>query len=230
MKTIKILLPPSLKFGWAGVILILLHGNSFAQNIYEVTPGTKGNEINLTLANISEANQAANINVALTKKSTSLTFNKEEETLDMIEAKAEAETKFIFEVNRNTQINKRDTVEFMITSPDGIMVTKQFIFSYTGPKEFKLEQNFPNPFNPTTKIQYQLPQDAKVTLKVYDILGSEVATLVNEEQEAGFYEVKFSAKGGSASGGNATNIASGMYVYRLQAGDYVSVKKMLMVK
>lgn len=109
-------------------------------------------------------------------------------------------------------------------------MTKQFIFSYTGTKEFELEQNFPNPFNPTTTIQYQLPQDARVTLKVYDILGSEVATLVNEKQEAGFYEVKFSVKGGSASGGNASNFASGMYVYHLQTGDYVSVKKMLMIK
>ncbi len=100
------------------------------------------------------------------------------------------------------------------------MMTKQFIFSYTGPKEFKLEQNFPNPFNPTTTIQYQLPQDAKVTLKVYDILGSEVATLVNEEQEAGYKEVKF----------NGSNIASGMYVYRLHSGNFVSTKKMMVVK
>jgi len=108
----------------------------------------------------------------------------------------------------------------MITSSDGIMMTKQFIFSYVGPKEFKLEQNFPNPFNPTTTIQYQLPQDAKVTLKVYDILGSEVATLINAEQEAGYYEVNW----------NASNLASGVYIYRLQTGSFVSVKKMMLLR
>jgi 5-hydroxyisourate hydrolase-like protein (transthyretin family) len=202
------------------VLLILLYGNSFTQNIHEVTPGTKGNELNITVANVSETNPATNVSVTLIKKSSSLNFSKEEEIIDMIEAKAEAKTTFTFDVDRNTQINRRDTIDFMITSSDGIMMTKQFVFSYTGPKEFKLEQNFPNPFNPTTTIQYQLPQDARVTLKVYDILGSEVATLVNEEQEAGYKEIQF----------NGNNIASGMYVYRLQSGDFISTKKMMVVK
>lgn len=193
---------------------------SFSQTIYEVTPGTKGNEITLTVANISETNPTANVNVSLAKKSSSLNFSKEEATIENLEAKAEAEVKFTFDVSRNAIINKKDTIEFMITSPDGIMTTKQFIFSYTGPTEFKLEQNYPNPFNPTTTIQYQLPQDSKVILKVYDILGSEVAALVNEEQEAGYKEVKF----------DAINFASGIYVYRLQAGDYISTKKMMLLR
>ena len=193
---------------------------SYSQTVYEITPGTKGNEIKLTVANVSEETSAQNVSVVLTKKSSALSFTKETETIELIEAKAEAEALFIFDVERNTPVSRKDTIDFMITDGMGIMMTKQFIFSYTGPKEFKLEQNFPNPFNPTTTIQYQLPQDARVTLKVYDILGSEVATLVNEEQQAGYKEVKF----------NGSNIASGMYVYRLQAGDYVSIKKMLMIK
>lgn len=222
MNTIKILLPPSLKFRWAGLLLliILLYGISFTQTVYEVQPGTKGSSIVLTVANVSELNNASEVNVILTKKSSSLTFSKETETIKLIKAKAEAEASFTFDVSRNAPVNRKDTIEFMITSLDGIMMTKQFIFNYTPPKEFKLEQNFPNPFNPTTTIQYQLPTDSRVTLKVYDILGSEIATLVNEEQEAGYKEVKFSA----------ANLASGMYICRLQAGGYVSVKKMLMIK
>lgn len=202
------------------ILVVLFIGEISAQIIYEVTPGTRRNEINLTIANVSETNPATNVNIVLTRKPSALSFSKETETIEIIEAKAEVEVIFIFDVKRNASINKKDTIDFMITGLDGTMMTKQFIFSYTGPKEFELEQNFPNPFNPTTTIQYQLPQNAKVTLKVYDILGSEVATLVNEEQEAGYKEVKF----------NAVNIASGMYVYSLQAGEYVSVKKMLMVK
>ena len=201
-------------------IIILLFEITIAQTIYEVQPGTKGNEIKLTVANVSEENPATNVNIVLTRKSSALSFNKETETIEMIEAKAEAEALFTFDINRNATVNKKDTIDFIITDANGLMMSKSFIFSYTGPKEFKLEQNFPNPFNPTTKIQYQLPQDSRVTLKVYDILGSEVATLVNEEQEAGYKEVQFT--------GN--NIASGMYVYRLQAGDYISTKKMMLLK
>ncbi|MCZ7610242.1 MAG: T9SS type A sorting domain-containing protein [Ignavibacterium sp.] len=193
---------------------------SFSQTIYEVTPGTKGNEIVLTVANISETNQATNVNVVLTGKSSTLNFNVETKIIENLEAKAEAEVSFVFDVNRSVEINRKDTIEFTITSPDGIMMMKSFIFSYTGPKEFRLEQNYPNPFNPMTTIQYQLPQDSKVILKVYDILGSEVAALVNEEQKAGYKEVKF----------NAVNIASGMYVYRLQAGNYISTKKMMLLR
>lgn len=179
-----------------------------------------GKEIKLTVANVSEENSAQNVSVVLTRKSPALSFNKETETIEMIEAKAEAETKFTFEVERNVSINKKDTIEFMITDGSGIMMTKQFIFNYTGPKEFKLEQNYPNPFNPKTVIGYQLPVSGNVSLKVYDILGSEVVTLVEGEQQPGYYEIQF----------NATNLASGMYVYRLQAGDYVSVKKNTLLK
>jgi hypothetical protein len=202
------------------LLVLMLMRITFSQTVYEATPGTKGNEITLTVANVSEINQATNVNVILNKKSSALNFSKEEATIVLVEAKAEAEAIFTFDVNRNAPINKKDTIDFMITSSDGIQMTKQFIFIYTGPKEFKLEQNYPNPFNPTTTIQYQLPQVVKVTLKVYDILGSEVATLVNENQEAGYKEVQFS--------GN--NIASGMYVYRITAGNYISTKKMMLVK
>jgi hypothetical protein len=202
------------------IITLAITFTSYSQTIYEITPGTKGNEIMLIVANVSEENSAGNVTITLTRKSSSLNFSKETESIELIEAKSEAEASFTFDINRNAPVNKKDTIDFMITSADGIIMIKSFIFSYTGPKEFKLEQNYPNPFNPATTIQYQLPQDKRVTLKVYDILGSEVATLVNEEQQAGYKEVLF----------NASNFASGMYVYRLQAGSYVSTKKMLMIK
>ena len=98
------------------------------------------------------------------------------------------------------------------------------------PEEFHLYQNYPNPFNPTTIIQYAVSSRQFVSLKVYDVLGSEVATLVNEEQPAGSYEVKFSAIGGSASGGDASALSSGIYFYRLQAGSFVETKKMILLR
>jgi hypothetical protein len=92
------------------------------------------------------------------------------------------------------------------------------------PLAYSLEQNYPNPFNPSTKIRYQLPVDSKVQLKVYDILGTEIAVLVNETKSAGRYEVEFQSTAGSRQS------ASGVYIYKLTAGDYMSSKKMLLVK
>jgi hypothetical protein len=88
------------------------------------------------------------------------------------------------------------------------------------PDAFVLDQNYPNPFNPSTVISYQLPVSSNVTLNVYDILGNEVATLVNEYKPAGKYDIEFSA----------TGFTSGIYFYELKAGGYASTKKMLLIK
>jgi photosystem II stability/assembly factor-like uncharacterized protein len=88
------------------------------------------------------------------------------------------------------------------------------------PKEYSLSQNYPNPFNPVTNIKYQLPKDGFVTLKIYDITGREIAKLVNEQKPAGNYTVLF----------NGSNFASGVYFYRIQSGDFVQVKKMVLIK
>jgi len=90
----------------------------------------------------------------------------------------------------------------------------------TIPSMYDLEQNYPNPFNPTTTINYSLPQQGMVTLKVYNIIGQEVGTLVNGYRNAGTHSVAF----------NAQQLSSGVYFYRLQAGNFSSVKKMLLLK
>jgi len=92
------------------------------------------------------------------------------------------------------------------------------------PAEYKLEQNYPNPFNPSTTIRYQFPKAGNVTLKVFDVLGREVATLVDEFRTAGSYEVEFNPAS------SIKNPASGIYFYQLKAGDYIETKKMLLLK
>lgn len=92
------------------------------------------------------------------------------------------------------------------------------------PNNFFLEQNYPNPFNPSTKIRYQLPLSSDVTLKVYDILGNEIATLVNEEKPAGIYEVEFNPTSG------IRNLSSGIYFYQLRADSFTQTKKMIYLK
>jgi hypothetical protein len=91
------------------------------------------------------------------------------------------------------------------------------------PTGFNLEQNYPNPFNPSTRIQYAISERQFVQLKVYDLLGNEVATLVNEEKEPGIYKVDFNA-------GQTISLSSGVYFYRLVAGEFVQTKKMILTK
>ncbi len=88
------------------------------------------------------------------------------------------------------------------------------------PSEFSLSQNYPNPFNPSTSITWQSPVSGWQTLKVYNLLGNEVATLVNEFRPAGYYEVTW----------NASNLMSGVYFYRIQAGNFTEIKKMILLK
>jgi hypothetical protein len=88
------------------------------------------------------------------------------------------------------------------------------------PNEYKLEQNYPNPFNPVTKINYEIPKQGFVTLKVYDIMGREVQTLVNETKQAGTYSIDF----------NGMQLTSGVYFYKLETAGFSDMKKMMLIK
>ena len=87
------------------------------------------------------------------------------------------------------------------------------------PTEYSIS-NYPNPFNPTTTVNYQLPQNGFVTIKVFDVLGKEVATLVNENKSAGYYNANF----------DASKLTSGVYIYTITANNFTLSKKMLLVK
>lgn len=103
---------------------------------------------------------------------------------------------------------------FTVTYTLGVDEAKNF------PREYSLSQNYPNPFNPTTTIKYQIPMSSLVTLKVFDLLGREVVTLVDEKKDAGSHEITF----------DATNISSGIYFYQLRSGEFVQTKKLVLQK
>ncbi len=88
------------------------------------------------------------------------------------------------------------------------------------PKEFRLQQNYPNPFNPTTTIEFALPKQSNVTLKLFDILGREVATLVDAELESGVHKINFDGQ----------DLASGIYFYRIHAEGFLKTKKLMLLK
>jgi hypothetical protein len=119
---------------------------------------------------------------------------------------------FAYSVGNMIKVTKTDLVLVNVTN------SGQNISNI--PLTFMLDQNYPNPFNPVTLIKYHCARAGDVSLKVYDILGNEVETLVNSKQEPGNYSVNF----------DGSNFPSGVYYYRLEAGDYVEVKKMILLK
>jgi len=128
------------------------------------------------------------------------------------------------------------TITTGVKDVTGNALTNNMVWSFTtiasgtsvendaAPQIFSLSQNYPNPFNPSTMIQYSLENATRVSLKVYNLIGVEVATLVSGRQEAGSYTVPFGIHNGSF------NLASGMYFYRLEAGSFVSTKKLILLK
>jgi hypothetical protein len=116
--------------------------------------------------------------------------------------------------------NSGDMWNFASNKPVVIVPATGVGNSGTGLKNYNLNQNYPNPFNPVTRIQYEIPKSGNVNLKVYDVLGTEIKTLVSGFKQAGSYNVEF----------NAGNLASGIYYYKIQSGDYSKVMKMMLVK
>ncbi len=121
------------------------------------------------------------------------------------------------------------TVNAGFKSPSRQYGTTSVVFNVSGvkenlidfnPNEYKLYTNYPNPFNPSTKIRYAIPQTSFTTLKVYSVTGKEVATLISEEKTPGVYEINFDGAG----------LSSGIYFYKLQSGSFSDIKKMILLK
>ncbi len=125
----------------------------------------------------------------------------------------------------------------LLSSPT-VFVAESVGITMMANESYLLSQNYPNPFNPTTTIEFQIPRQTDggqastslVTLKVFDLLGREVATLVNEEMKPGSYKKEFSASGGSASGAVGNGLASGVYFYQIRAGAFVQTRKLLLLR
>ena len=113
-----------------------------------------------------------------------------------------------------------DGVIDLISDIESRPVNTPKVEDYLVPNSFEVKQNYPNPFNPTTNIEFSIPKDANVSIKIYDILGKEVSTLVNEQRSAGTYIINW----------NASNFSSGIYFYRVSAGECTETKKMFLVK
>ena len=194
---------------------------------YEIPFASKGNTIELVVANTSTLTAEA-VKVEATGIPAGIKFKEIAVTLSALKSKEEQTASFTFSVEKTAKVNKEDTLRFTVTDKTGQTWKKEITIKITPPASYELFQNYPNPFNPTTTIEYQLPGTGtryNVSVKIYDVLGREVANLVNEQQDAGYYHTNF----------DAHRFASGMYIYRLLATDeqnnqHAFQKKMVILK
>lgn len=204
--------------------LVLLVSTSLSQEAYKIPFGSERNTIELAIANTSSAT-ATKVTAEAVDAPSWIKFGQRIVALERVGPGEEKSATFTFSLDKLAPVGKDQSVAFVIKSITGESWTKEIKIKVSPPDKFELFQNYPNPFNPTTTICYQLTNDSRVTLKIYNLLGQEVLTLVDADKQAGYHQEIL----------NASRFASGMYVYRIvymnQAGKRASDKKtMLLVK
>ena len=202
---------------WGRIILTNATGISYT--LYAV----KG-QVELSLYELPPAPPAGMFDIRFSSGRIAEDINSSVKTIDMsgvtypLTVRVEGmDIRLMDESGKTLNVNLKSGEEIVIgdATIQKLMVSGELL-----PTVFSLDQNYPNPFNPSTVISWQSPVGSRQTIKVYDILGNKVTTLIDEYREAGKYQIEF----------NATELASGVYFYQLRAGDYVSVKKMVLLR
>jgi hypothetical protein len=189
---------------------------------YVIPFASTGNVIELAVENATTL-QSTNVSVEATAVPSWIRFSKAKEVIAKLSGQSEQIASFTFSVEKTAPVGRTKKLTFVISTPNGQSWTKEISVKVGPPEKFELFQNYPNPFNPSTTISYQLTADSKVSLKIYNMIGQEVATLADGDKTVGFHQETW----------NASAVASGAYIYRLiakdAAGKEIVEKKMMMV-
>ncbi|MCL5020908.1 MAG: T9SS type A sorting domain-containing protein [Bacteroidetes bacterium] len=227
------------KMTYAGKVIIvfssLIIGSAFAQSpnaasgnatgqVWEIPFASTDNTISLSVRNNSSL-EAKNVSVTFDNLPSWLDFKSNTAVIKNISAKGSGEAEFMFSVDKKAPIGKDTTLTATISTADGQTWTKDITVSVGAPKGYKLYNNFPNPFNPSTKIAFELPKASHVSLIVYDVLGREVAQIADGDYPAGYNELTW-----NGINRNGRQVSSGVYFYRITAGNWSKVMKMLSIK
>ena len=174
--------------------------------VHELPFASNNNMIELAIENDAPVGITA-INVRAEHLPRWLTFKSENLALGGFGAGEKKTARFVFAVDKQAPVEEKQTIIVVVTGTDNQRWTREIIVAVAPPLEVGLFQNFPNPFNPVTHIGYVLPADSYVRLSIYNLIGQEVAALVDGEQEAGYHQVTW----------NASSFSSGPYISRLTA-------------
>jgi hypothetical protein len=203
-----------------------------SQQVYIIPFASTGNTIELVVTNTAQM-AVAGVKVTATNVPTWLKFEGLEQKVGLLKPGQEAPATFSFSVDKMAPVKQNQTLKFVISAPtgetrqtdSGQTWTKEITIAVSSPERFEVFQNYPNPFNPSTTISYQLTTNSKVSLKIFNMLGQEVASLVEGDRQAGYHQEMW----------DAGRFSSGMYVYQVIASDeqgtkQVVRKRMLLLK
>ncbi len=194
------------------------------QTVYQLPFASSGNTIELAVANTATI-PIASVKVEVTNLPSWLKFAVTEQRIALIKSQQEQPATFTFSVDKTAPVKKSQTLKFVISGATGESCSKEITVAVAAPEKFEVYQNYPNPFNPATTISYQLTANSQVSLKIFNLLGQEVASVVDGDRLAGYHQEVW----------DATRCASGVYVYQLIATDehgvkQVAHKRMLLLK
>lgn len=191
---------------------------------YQIPFASKGNAIQLEVVNTGE-NTGNDLKIVATDVPDWILLNQTELTLSNLAPNQTKTATFTFDATEEAAVGKTDVLRFQIIENETVIGTREFSLSSEAPATFELFNNYPNPFNPTTTISYQLPEKMEVKIFIYNILGQQVSTLVNTHQPPGKYALQW----------DASRYSSGIYLYRFQGKTnrgktYTKEQKMLLIK
>jgi hypothetical protein len=201
------------------VVLLSMARMHASTMVYQVEPHSKGNTITLDVTN-RLSSELRELSVVVLRPPRWLTIKSARVGAQTLPVDSTAHISVNFDIVQDVQRGEAGEIVIGLFAGRTLVMQKTISLTIAVPAKHELAQNYPNPFNPSTTIRYELPTDGFVTLKVFDLLGREVATLVNEEQKADYHKVTF----------DASRLASGVYFYRLQAGQFTAVKRLMVLK
>ncbi|MFZ1082837.1 MAG: FlgD immunoglobulin-like domain containing protein [Candidatus Kryptoniota bacterium] len=217
------------------ILLLAITVSAFAQpakvvsintlgQTWEIPFASTGNRISLNIQNSSNL-EAKNVSVTFNHLPTWLDFKSTTALLKNVSANSTGDAEFTFSVDKKAPVEKDTTLTATISTSDGQTWTKDITVEVAAPKDYQLHNNFPNPFNPSTKIAFDLPIACHVKLVVYDIVGRQVAQVADADYPAGYTELTW-----NGINKNGVMVSSGVYFYRISTDKWSNVKKMLMLK
>ncbi len=191
---------------------------------WEIPFGSTDNTITLSIQNSSNI-EARSVSVTFDNVPIWLNFKSNRVFLKNIAANGSGDAEFTFSVDRKAPFGKDTTLTAVISTPEGQKWTKDITIEVATPKDYKLYDNYPNPFNPSTKIAFELPKASHVRLVIYDVVGREVARIADGDYPAGYTELTW-----NGINRNGEQVSSGVYFYRISTDNWSAIKKMLMLR